>query len=368
MRKVNYAVIGVGGVGRVHVQFAKELENINLVAIADIKEDVGKKVSEEFKVKWYKDYREMLEKEDIDAVSVAVPHFLHASMTVDILKNYKKHVLVEKPIAITVKEADEMINAAKANDLKLAVCFQRRLDGISMAVHELVSSGKLGDLIRATMLHLDFRDMIYYGRGAWRGTWSGEGGGVLINQGIHTLDLFLWIAQEKPKKLFSFTNNLLHDIEVEDVASASLLFENGAQAVLQFSCFDNPGKRYMNFRYENAIIEVDKVARVAYTPGLKDMVSGKVRCNTVTIEWEEIKPKTLATKGHKGVLYDFADAILNDREPFITGEEGLKSLEVVNAIIMSAVLHKPVDLPVDREEYEKVWEKLKEAKSIRAFQ
>ncbi len=368
MEKINYAVIGVGGVGKAHVRAAKELGNVSLVAVADINEEIGRKIGEEYSVKWYKDYHEMLDKENIDAVSIAVPHFLHAPITIDVIDNFKKHVLIEKPIAVTVKEADSMVTTARKNNVKLAVCFQRRYSGISMALDEIIKSGKLGHMLRGVMLHLTFRDMIYYSSGAWRGKWAKEGGGVLINQGIHTLDYFLWLANEKPKKLFAFANNLLHDIEVEDVASASLVFENGAQAVLQFSCFDKPGRNLIHIKYERGTLDISDNVRIAYTPDLSEMVSGNIPHKSINIDWVDVKPKQVKYEGHTGVVYDFVEAIIEDREPLVNGEESIRSLEVVNAIIMSAVLHKPVDFPINREAYERVWNDLKEAKTIKTFQ
>ncbi|HDJ89795.1 MAG TPA: Gfo/Idh/MocA family oxidoreductase [Thermoprotei archaeon] len=361
MNKIRYGVIGVGGVGKTHVRSAKELENIDLISVADINVGYAKKIGEEYNVSWYKDYREMIEKEELDAVSICVPHFLHASIGLDVI-SHDINVLMEKPITVTVGEADKLIDAAKKHDVKLGVCFQHRVDPVNASLKRLIEKS-LGEPLRGDLIYTCYRDQKYYGSGAWRGTWWGEGGGVLINQAIHFIDIFFWLLGKKPKKIFSTINNMLHNIEVEDIASAVALLENNSQAIMQFSSFDYPGIYHLDIRFDKGAVIIDEsVARYVETPILKSMIENKVE--KPKLEWKTPPEVEIKYTGHKGMLYDFANAIIEDRKPLVSGEEGKLSIEVVNAIIMSGFLGRPVDLPLDSSKYDEVLEELRKRKTV----
>ena len=365
--KIRYAVVGVGGwAGRTHTKCVSEIEGAELVAVVDVNVAAVKGVAEEYKVSWYQDYQEMLDKEKIDAVSLCLPHFLHASFAVEAMSR-GVHVLVEKPMAVSVKEADEMMEAAKRKGVKLGVVFQRRTFPVYKELKRMVSEEELGSLLRALLEYATYRDQRYYDSGAWRGTWRGEGGGILINQAVHFIDQFLWILDKRPKTLYALISNLVHGgIEVEDLASAVVEFEGGLQATMQFSTTDHPGLEYIVIRGDRGVIRaISGEFKVAYNK----IPLGKAIADSVKepvlpeYEWRVISSAT-GLGGHFEVVKDFIQAIMEDREPMVPGEEGRKSLELINAIIMSGVTGQPVNFPLNPRAYERVLNKLKKAKRL----
>ncbi|MCD6564149.1 MAG: Gfo/Idh/MocA family oxidoreductase [Thermoproteales archaeon] len=368
MRKLKYAVIGVGGVGKSHLNAAMDLEEYEIVAVADVNEEFGKMAAEQYKAKWYKDYNKMLEKEELDVVSICTPHFLHSKMSIDTL-NAGVNVLVEKPMAIRVSEADEMINVAKKNSVTLGVVFQHRFDPEVQYSRNMVANEELGELYYTSLFYGCYRTQPYYRTASWRGTWKYEGGGVLINQAIHYIDSFQWIIGVRPRRLVSLIDTLLHEIEVEDVASVSIEYENGVKGFIYISSYYYPGKEAIEIQGNKGILKIENgnINVITYSPSLRDSIfdfsDGKWGRPPETSK-KEIILEEPRFKGHKAVLYDFARAIIEEREPMVSGEEGRKSVEIVNAIIMSGVTGRFVSFPIDVQEYDNVYNKLVEARKI----
>jgi len=359
MGKVKIGVIGVKGIGRTHIDAIVSSENAELFAVADINREAGVTVASNYGVEWYRNYEEMLKEEDLDAVTICTPHFLHHQMALKAFA-YQKHVLVEKPMAISVSEADEMIRESRKKGLKLGVVFQGRTKPVNLEAKRLIDSGEIGEIYRACMEACYFRTQAYFSRDAWRGKWMTEGGGVLINQAIHDLDILQWLLG-RPVKIQGQIGTMYHDIEVEDLASAAILFENGAQGIFQASIIDPIRTRRLEVCGEKGKIELNREARWAVLKKtLREYIaSGKIWDSSQELEWFEIKPKTKKISGHRAVIEDFAQAILSDREPLVNGEEGRTALEMVNAIILSSFEGKAVSLPIDREDYNRLLEKIK---------
>jgi len=355
MEKVKFGVIGLKGIGQSHINAINQVEEAELTAIADINEALGKSISSRLGVKWYKDYVEMLEKAEIDAVTICTPHHLHHPMALSAVE-YGKHILVEKPMAITVDEADEMIRKAEKRNIKLGVVYQFRFNPAFRELKRLIDD--MNQIYRVLMEACVFRSQLYYDRDAWRGKWATEGGGALINQTIHYFDLLQWFVG-KPIRLYGEIGTLLHNIEVEDIAEATIIFESGAHGIVQVSSIDAPSTvRFEVYGDKGKIImDNDQIKRYVLEKSLKNhILEGEVWGNP-SYKTEEI---TVDRKGlgHKAVIEDFAKAIIEDREPAVSGENGRVSLEIVNAIILSSFLKKPVRFPIDRVEYRRLFEKL----------
>ncbi|HIE18796.1 TPA: Gfo/Idh/MocA family oxidoreductase, partial [Candidatus Bathyarchaeota archaeon] len=242
-KSVKFGIIGTG----VGANFCAEgLSMITdtgiakLVAVTSRREERAKEFASKWNLDlWYTDHKEMLEKAPIDAVIISVPHYLHYPMAIDAIKA-DKHTLVDKPMAINLKEADEMINEAKKRDVKLGVNLQSRFDSTFRKVKEAVEEGRFGRLILGEAYVKWFRTQEYYESSSWRGRWTTEGGGALINQAIHTIDLLLWIMGP-PKYLWAQIDAVAHKIEVEDLAVAAIRFENDALGVIEGSTATYPG-------------------------------------------------------------------------------------------------------------------------------
>lgn len=369
MGKLRHGVIGFGGIGREHARSAKVLEEYELVAVAEINEELGRKAEEEFGVKWYRDYREMLTREELDTVSICTPHFLHRDMAVE-AASAGVNVLVEKPMAITVRQADEMIEAARRAGIVLEVVFQWRFTSVAQEAKKLMENGGLGDLLYASMQYYCYRTQSYYNMGAWRGTWRGEGGGVLINQAIHFIDAFQWVVGYPIKRVSAFADTLAHDIEVEDVAAAAIEFDNRAKGFMYISSFYLPDSFILNAQGVKGTLKISdkKIELFKYEPNILETIYANVEGWGIRPQLihQEIVPQKPDPRGHEAVFKDFARAVVEGGEPAVPGEEGRKSIEIINAIIMSAVKGRPVSLPIDPLEYEQVYGELVEKKSLRA--
>jgi len=367
MRKIRYAVIGIGNIGKLHAEIAKKNELIELIAIAELNEEVGKSFSQKLGVKWYQDYVDMLEKEELDAVSICTPHFLHHQMCINAAR-HGVNVLVEKPMAITVKEADEMIYEAKKNSVKLGVVFQLRFDKEFQILKRIIDEG-LGELLHTSLFYGCYRTQQYYGTASWRGKWKYEGSGVLINQAIHFIDLMQWLIGKLPRKIYAITDTLMHKIEVEDVATALLEYDNRARGVIYASNYHFPHEEGITILGENMHVKINskEVTIQEFAPSLREALFTYSKENPWGIKPEIteriIKRTTVFGVGHKYVLKDFAQAIIEDREPMVTGEEGRKSLEMINAIIMSSMLGKAIQIPIDPEEYDEIIRRLSYSQS-----
>jgi predicted dehydrogenase len=357
--KVRVGVVGLG-MGRVHLKNLKDMEEVEVVAICDINEELLKRAGEEFQVrKLFTDFEKFVT-EDMDAVFICTPHFLHHQQVITALRS-NKHVFCEKPLAITVREAEEMVSVANEVGKEIAVGFQRRTNPKDRLVKELIS--ELGEISRALYETCGLRTQAYYDSGAWRGTWWGEGGGVLINQAVHDLDVCQW-WMGMPKYVLGWAETFAHKIETEDLVSAIFVYENGAQMLFQASLVDHPSLTRFEVSGEMGCLIYDGNIRLAKAEAsILDFIS---TCKEAwgrppEVKWQEVQPAQ-ESWGHAELVKDFISSIVEGRKPLVSGEEGIKSVELVNAIIMSTLLRQPVELPIDREGYDALIEELRSGK------
>ena len=360
MEKIKIGVIGVGGMGYAHCKSVNELEEAELTCVSDIDEEVAKERGEEFGVKYFTDYKELIKSGLCDAVIVATPHWFHPEISIFAFEN-GLHVLSEKPIAVRVSDADRMIEAAKKSGKVFTIMFQRRTEPFARKAREIIESGTLGEIQRTLCVDPWYRAQAYYNSATWRATWIGEGGGVLINQAPHTIDLFTYLAG-LPKKIEAKTRTKIHDIEVEDEVSALLEYKNGAWGYYYTSTCEPVGPARIEIAGDKGKLVISGTTLTLYkyekpisvfTKEAESMWAGlKVEEETVTL------PENVAT-GHKEIIRNFVHAILEGEELYVKGKEGLNSVEFINACILSGKKNKVVEIPVDRGEYDELLEELK---------
>ena len=369
MSPLGAAVIGLG-VGRTHARAFAQMPATELVALCDLDADRLEKANESYGVATHTDSAELLRDDRVEVVSVATPHPSHASIAIAAMES-GRHVIVEKPMTVDLREADAMIECANRTGRKLGVIFQRRFWPAALRVREAIKEGKLGDLVSGDCELSWWRNEAYYKRDPWRGRWDTEGGGVLCNQGIHALDMFQWYMGDVDT-VYARWANLSHPyIEVEDNAVAAVTFRSGALGAIRMSTTSRYSRTRVTVHGSNGasvgVIEEPEGA-VGYNDlwsipgeeGLRDksyrehVVNGRYiyrpplpqeRATWYTGYWykEPAEPSY-----HQVQLEDFCEAINVGREPLVNGEEGNKSVELVLAIYQSGRTGQPVQLPLHR--------------------
>lgn len=352
--KVRFGVIGVGGMGSGHCNSLPKIPEIALTAVCDVNATTCRAISEKHEVPGFTDPAELLDSGLVDAVIIATPHYYHPPIAEDAFAR-GIHVLSEKPLSVTVSAADAMIDAAKRSGLKFGVMYQMRGEPQNIAARKVIESGIIGEIYRTSLVMAWYRSQAYYNSGGWRATWSGEGGGVLINQAPHYLDLFTWLGG-LPTTISAQTRTRLHDIEVEDEAFATLEYANGAHGYLYASTLEIPNHN---------MLEVcgDKGKLVLHGSNLKVFdVDTPIKQFTAenTEMWASPKAKEVEVeippigeiKSHSLIAQNFARAILYNEPLIAPGEEGLNAIELINGMILSSKRNSKVNLPVDRMAYD----------------
>lgn len=367
MDSVRYGVIGIKGVGGKHVSMAQEHENVELTALVDLDEAALNAQSQELGVRAFTDYREMLNAGIVDAVSIATPHHLHSIIGLECL-NAGVHVFTEKPLANTVLDGDAMIETAKSRDLKICVGHQYRTYRTPQTMKHLIDTGAIGNIMRVLWTWLEFRPESYYDRDIWRQTWRHAGGGVLMNQTSHDLDLICWLVG-KPIQVSAIIGNQSHKMEVEDVVCANVLFENGAFGSIQLTINQPRGYSIRQIAGDKGTIAIpdvqsltnnreDQILLGTYENPLTDLVEQAPRiAGQPEISWQPVELQA-EPGGHDVLMASFTDAILNRGEALVNGESALPAVELINAIVLSAMRRKTVDVPVDRGEYDELFKEL----------
>lgn len=359
MDKVRIGIIGVGGMGYSHCKQVNKLEETELVCVADIDEEVARARGEEFGVKYFTNHKDLIDSGLCDAVIIATPHWVHPEIAIYAFEK-GLHVLSEKPIAVRVSDADRMIEASEKYKKTFAVMFQRRAEWFVRKAKEIVDSGKIGEVLRTVCIDPWYRSQAYYNSATWRATWIGEGGGVLINQAPHTIDIFTYLAG-LPAKVEAKTRTRLHDIEVEDEVSAHLEYKNGAWGYYYTSTCE-PGNFYLEVSGDKGRITIKEntITFHNYETPLKEFtVKAPNMWASLNTEEEKITATSNFPIGHAVIIKNFANNILNGEKLIAPGKEGLNSVEFINACILSGKKNKVVDVPVDRKEYDELMEELK---------
>jgi len=363
--RVRVGIVGVGGMGTGHCRTIGDIEEIELAAVADINEERAREVGQEFGVPSFGSHTALIESGLVDAVVIATVHYFHPPIAIDAFEA-GLHVLSEKPIGVRVSRAEAMVEAARKSGKVFCVMFQMRTTPVVKKAKELIDSGQIGDIRRTLLVSPEFRSEAYYRSGTWRATWAGEGGGVMMNQAPHIMDVFTMLGG-LPSRVHGRCDTLLHDIEVEDQATAMLEYANGAAGYFYCSTCErgertleivgDKGKLRMDgdalrfWRFEPAVSEFNRTNTEMW---------GFPKSEEVELELEECET------GHKAILRNFARAILHDEPLIAPGEVGVKSLELANAITLSSDLGEPVDLPIDRHQFDALIERLAAGSKFRS--
>lgn len=355
MNKLQLGVIGLGNMGSEHCRMvvSGKAPEIELCCVADLRQErrewAEKTLPENVKV--YASGQELIDAADCDAVIIAVPHYDHPVLAEAALKR-GLHVLCEKPVAVYTAQVPPVLAAAKESGKTFALMFNQRTNCVYRKMKEILDSGELGEMKRMSWTITDwYRSQAYYDSGSWRATWDGEGGGVLLNQCPHQLDLLQWICG-LPVKVRAFAHEgKWHDIEVEDDVTAYLEFANGATGVFIASTGDLPGTNRLEITCDQGkmICEGGKL----WMWKLPMSESEGYRHGADAYPQPKIEPIEVETDGenpqHIGVTNAFAAHILHGTPLVAEGEEGLRALMLSNAMHLSAWLDRPVELPIDEE-------------------
>jgi dTDP-4-amino-4,6-dideoxygalactose transaminase/predicted dehydrogenase len=357
-RPIRFGVIGLGIMGQEHARVIGSNPLLKLAAATDAQAGTGRKVAAELGCKWFDSADEMMRSGEVDAVVIATPHWQHADLAVSALKA-GLHVLCEKPLSVTVEQSDRVLQAAAESRGMFVVVHQKRFEPAYLFVKQLLDSGELGALYRCSMIESAWRSETYYRSSPWRGTWRGEGGGVLLNQAPHILDRYAWLCG-MPETVTARCDTALHEIEVEDTASAILYHANGAHGYIHINTTEAPPISRMVLCCDRGRITVEN-GKVTVAK-LRDSIRERTANDTQLMGELESDTRTinLPTDGDVlGVFYDdFVAAVHGDGSLTCPGDEGRNAVELANAMLLSSALGGSVSLPLDRRQYAEFMEKM----------
>ncbi len=336
MSKIGFAIVGCGNIAPFHAEAIRDTEGAELVAVCDKDPSRATELAEKFSAESYTDFAETLKRDDVHVVNICLPSGLHESLTIQ-AANAGKHVMVEKPLDITLEKCDSIIAVCKKNKVKLATIFPCRFKPGVSAIKNAISTGQFGKLILGDVAVKWFRTQEYYDNAEWRGTWKFDGGGALMNQSIHYID----ILQDIMGPVESVSANcatLVKNIEVEDTAVAVIKFKNGALGTITGTTAAYPGfDARVGIHGENgsAILEGESLIIWEFSDNtLQDEVL-KSSINETKSSGANDPTKNLKSEGHKLQVSDMVAAINEDREPMVSGESGRKAVEIICAIYQS---------------------------------
>ena len=362
MNKVRTGLVGYGKVAHTHAEALQALPESELVAVCGRNIERVGAFAKQYDIEPYTDLRAMIAGEGVEAIIVCTPHPAHAD-PVTVATEAGVHALVEKPLASSLKDCDAMIAAARSGDVKLGMISQRRLYEPVQRVKAAIDTGKIGAPILGTVVMLGWRDEAYYRSDPWRGKWDAEGGGVLVNQAPHQLDLLQWFMGPIDE-LFGYWDNLNHPyIEVEDTAVAVLRFKNGGIGSILVSNSQKPGiygKVHIHGA-NGASVGVQTDGGAMFIAGMTSVLEPPIN-DLWTVpgeehlleQWQAEDRATFeaidATKHYHFVqVQDCMRAIREDRDPMVTGEQGRKAVELFTAIYRSQRDRRPVKFPLAAE-------------------
>ena len=363
MEKLKTGIIGVGKVAPLHAAALVNLEESAFTAVCSRSGERASALAQQYGVKPYTNVEEMIEKSDVQAVMVCTPHPAHAEAAIKAMAA-GAHVLVEKPLAASLADCDAMIAAAQSANVKLAMISQRRLYAPVQRIKKAITEGKLDQPVLGVVTLFGWRDRVYYESDPWRGTWREEGGGVLVNQAPHQLDILQWLMGPIAE-VSGVWANLNHPyIEVEDTALAIIRFKNGALGNVIVSNSQNPALygKVAVFGRNGAAVGVQTDGGAMFVPGLSTITSPPIN-DLWTIPGEEDLLKLwqdedaeffqridATTYYHQLQIQDFLRAISANRDPMITSEEGRKTVELFTAIYRSQRDRKRIEFPLQPED------------------
>ena len=367
MAEYGFAIVGCGMIADFHAAAIDELENGRLVVAVSRSEENARRVAEAHNCDWTTDYRKALERDDVHVVNICTPSGAHAEAAVAAAEA-GKHVVVEKPLEVTLERCDRIIEACGKAGVTLAVIFPSRFAEVSMKVKSAVDKGRFGRLTLGDAQIKWWRTQEYYDSGGWRGTWELDGGGALMNQGIHTIDLLQWFMGPV-RRIQAFTATLAHErIEVEDVAVAALEFDSGALGMIEGTTAAFPGlSRWIGVHGDagSAIIEDSSIVRWEFRerrPADEEVArdfaptfqAAEVlwRPNGVSVREKAgagagaADPRAISHVGHRRQLEDLLASLESGKPPLIDGREGRKAVEIILGIYRSARTGQVVTLPL----------------------
>jgi UDP-N-acetyl-2-amino-2-deoxyglucuronate dehydrogenase len=336
---LRFGLIGCGRVAPRHAESLLSLPGAQLVAVADVRETRAERFAAQYHAAAHTDYRALLARQDVDVVSICTPSGLHAQMAIEAMQA-GKHVIVEKPIALSLDDADRMIGAARVYGLKLCVVLQNRYNPPMQDLKQVVESGMLGRLLLGNATVRWYRPQEYYEDG-WHGTWAMDGG-ALMNQSIHHIDALQWLLG-RPESVFAYSATLAHRMEAEDIGVASIRFHGGTLGVVEGSTVTYPE----NLEGSVAVFGERgslKVGGTALNRKVLWKVAGELEHEKELLTREQVDPPSVYGTSHRAVIADMIEAILVNRVPKTDGREAKKSLALVLAMYESARTGQPVNL------------------------
>jgi dTDP-4-amino-4,6-dideoxygalactose transaminase/predicted dehydrogenase len=348
---VRCGIIGFGAMGRIHAAALKDSPSFSFVAVTDVQRDMRPN-TEKFGAKWFESPEALIQSKEVDAVIIATPHWQHAELAIAGLAA-GLHVICEKPLTVTVAQADRVLEAARSSKGILAAVHQVRFDPVYQYAKQILDSGDLGPIYRCSIVESTWRTNAYYKSSPWRATWRGEGGGVLLNQAPHILDRYAWLCG-MPETVWACCDTLLHPIEVEDVASALLRHRNGAHGYIHVTSNECPVISQTTIACDSGRIHIEN-GRMRISK-----LSQSIRHATANDQryWGDIAAtsREIPSGSCDDLLVAFyanlAQAV-NDRTKLVcSGATARDAVELANAFILSSARNAPVTLPLDRAAYE----------------
>ncbi len=361
MAKIRFGVIGCGGMGTAHLEYLAKMRNAAPTAVCDIIEDRAVEAGETFDAKAFVDHHDLLDSGLVDAVLIATPHYDHPPIAIDAFER-GLHVISEKPLGVTLSPVDKMLDAAKKSGCVFSVMYQNRARGHIRKAKKMIDDGTVGEIIRVYYLAPCYRSQAYWESDPWRGRWATEGGGVLVNQAPHYTDLLYHLCGQ-PSEVLGRWGCRIHNIEVEDQAEALLTWPNGATGYYATAVNESPTLSYMRIVGDRGILEIR--GRDLFFARNKEGASLRDWTLNATSKWgspggdfEEVEPYKDRMAGHKAITHNTVKAINGEADLIAPGDEGINQVEISCAIFLSGDKGKPVTLPVDRDEYDKLMKKL----------
>jgi predicted dehydrogenase len=365
MDELRFGIIGIGGMGGHHArQITRDnVPGVALAAVCDIRpERLGwarKELGED--LPGFESAEEMMDEVDLDAVIIATPHYGHPPLAV---KAFERglHVMSEKPAGVYTRQVREMNEAAAASGCVFGIMFQQRTSPVYQKLRELIREGELGELRRIEWTITSwYRTQSYYDSGGWRATWAGEGGGVLMNQCPHNVDLWQWMFGMPARVRATCFYGKHHRIEVEDEVFAAMEYENGAVGTFITSTGEAPGTNRLEVMGDRGKVALEG-GGITFLRTRQPVTEHLVTCKQSFAEPEswrcQVPHNSGAAQGHNEILKDFARAIREGTELLAPGAEGIRSLELANAMLLSSWEgDRWVDVPVDADLY---YERLQE--------